>query len=526
MKEPAHTVTQVQKAVIYCRVSSSRQKEEGHGLESQEHRCRQHAEAKGYEVEETFPDDVSGGGDFMKRSGMVALLNYLDAQPHKRYVVIFDDLKRFARDRDFHFKLRRAFKQRGAIVECLNYKFEDSPEGEFVETVFAAQGQLERQQHARQVEQKMRARVENGFYCFGPMLGYSYGEHSDGGSILKPDEFAPIVKEALEGFASGRFQTATEVKRFLESHPAVLQKRPGHKHLQAAFKLLRRPIYAGYITIEKWGLHLVPGKHEPLISFDTWQNIQDRLDGNANAPARKDIRADFPLRGFVTCSCCGNAMTAAWSKGRSTLYPYYFCQTRNCPDRRKNIRKEKIEGEFEALLKDLRPSAQSFKLVRAMMQDCWETFRQTAVQSASEAKAQIREIERKTDALVERILATDSPALVTAYETQVQKLETQKVNLTEKAAKAGEPLASFDSMYRTACAFLANPRKLWDSGQFECRRTVLRLVFPGRVAYCPNSGYRTAEIAEPFRLLRAFSGRKDVLVEPRGVEPLTSTMPL
>jgi DNA invertase Pin-like site-specific DNA recombinase len=47
------------------------------GLHSQEHRCREYAAARGYEVEAVFHDDVSGGGDFMKRPGMVAMLNSL-----------------------------------------------------------------------------------------------------------------------------------------------------------------------------------------------------------------------------------------------------------------------------------------------------------------------------------------------------------------------------------------------------------------------------------------------------------------
>ena len=51
---------------------------------------------RGYEVEAVFPDTFTGGGDFMKRPGMVALLSYLDAMPDQSYVVIFDDLKRFA----------------------------------------------------------------------------------------------------------------------------------------------------------------------------------------------------------------------------------------------------------------------------------------------------------------------------------------------------------------------------------------------------------------------------------------------
>ena len=104
------------KAVIYCRVSSTKQKIVGGGLESQEHRCREYAASKEYDVEAVFPDDASGGGDFMNRPGMVALLSYLDAQKGKPYVVIFDDLKRFARDTEFHIKLRREFGNRGALV--------------------------------------------------------------------------------------------------------------------------------------------------------------------------------------------------------------------------------------------------------------------------------------------------------------------------------------------------------------------------------------------------------------------------
>ena len=129
-------------AVIYCRVSSTGQKTQGGGLDSQEHRCRQYAAAQGYDLEAVFPDDASGGGDSIKRLGMVALLSLLDAQPDKNYVVIFDNLKRFARDTEFHIKLRREFLTRGARIECLNFKLDDTPEGKFVETIFAAKVSL------------------------------------------------------------------------------------------------------------------------------------------------------------------------------------------------------------------------------------------------------------------------------------------------------------------------------------------------------------------------------------------------
>lgn len=90
----------------------------------------------------------------MKRPGMVALLAYLDACPNENYVVIFDDLKRYARDTQFHLKLKREMLVRGAQRECLNFKFEDSPEGKLIESVFAAQGELEREQNGWQVKTK------------------------------------------------------------------------------------------------------------------------------------------------------------------------------------------------------------------------------------------------------------------------------------------------------------------------------------------------------------------------------------
>lgn len=67
-------------AVIYCRVSSVKQRTSGAGLDSQEHHCRQYAEQKGYSVQAVFSDDVSGGGEFMQRPRMHAMLAYLDGQ--------------------------------------------------------------------------------------------------------------------------------------------------------------------------------------------------------------------------------------------------------------------------------------------------------------------------------------------------------------------------------------------------------------------------------------------------------------
>ena len=345
-----------QKAIIYCRVSSTKQTTEGTGLQSQELRCRRYAADKGYDVAAVFPDDASGGGDYMQRPGMVALLSFLDAQPDENFVVIFDDLKRFARDTVFHLQLRQALDARGAQVECLNFTFEDTPEGQFIETILAAQGELERRQNKRQVVQKMRARLELGYWVFHPPLGYAYEKLPDGGKMIMPQEpNASIIREALEGYASGRFVSASDVKRFLARHPSIPKDGKGNVRLQLVLDLLRRPLYAGYMTVEKWKISMMQGKHEPLISLETWQAIQDRLEGRAYQPARPTVHEDFPLRHFVACASCNVPMTSAWSKGRSKMYAYYVCQHKGCDLYGKSIRRADVEDAFTDLVRQLSP---------------------------------------------------------------------------------------------------------------------------------------------------------------------------
>jgi len=64
---------------------------------------------------------------------------------------------------------------------------------------------------------------------------------------------------------------------------------------QTVTDLLTRPVYAGMVEAPSWGVSLRKGHHEAFISFETFQKIQDRLNGKARMPARKDISQDYPL---------------------------------------------------------------------------------------------------------------------------------------------------------------------------------------------------------------------------------------
>ena len=512
-------------ALIYCRVSTKKQSESpaAHGLESQETRCRDYAEGKGYEVEAVFPDDVSGGGDFMKRPGMVALLSYLDAQPDKNYVVIFDDLKRFARDTEFHIRLRRAFKIRGAEVECLNFKFDDSPEGRFIETIIAAQGALEREQNSRQVSQKMKVRMQKGYWCFCPPQGYSFTLSKEHGKIMVPEQpLAGVLKEAMENYASGRFESQAEVKRFLDAQPCMPKHKARGVTIQRVTDILKNPLYAGYICNEGWNLHWVKARHEPLISLETFEKIQNRRMGKYKAPAKKNLNEDFVLRNFVECADCGSPLTACWSQGRNKKYPYYLCDRKGCPSHRKSIQRAKIEGAFEHVVKSLQPTQILIDIARAMLKQAFKIRLTQHQDHLVTLSSQSESIDRQIENLLERIVETESKTVISAYEKKIAKLEQEKRITNEKLAKYAQNSMSPEEYLEPALQFLSNPWNIWATGDYFLRRMVLRLAFSERIVYCREKGYRTAKTSLPFKVLEGFCASKSGLVGPPGLEPGTN----
>ena len=458
---------------------------------------------------------------------MQDMLTYLKHHKKKQeHIVIIDDISRLARDLEAHIQLRTSIGDAGGKLESPSIEFGEDSDSKLVENLLASVSQHHRQKNAEQVKHRMRARVLNGYWVFSPPVGYRYERVSGHGKLLVRNEpTASIVEQALSGFASGRFETVTEVKRFLEQFPEYPHYKNGEVHFQRAKDLLSRVLYTGHMNVPQWDISLHPGKHEPLISFEDWTKIQERLDGNAQAPIKANIQDDFPLRGFVTCGCCDRPLTSCWSKGRTSKYPYYLCSNRECDEYGKSIKREVMEAEFLEIIKSLKPSPKLFYLALDMFEKLWQ---ERQVESKGQAKAitqQITMIDRKVGQFLDRVIEVDSPILLDTYESKIRDLQEEKVYLSEKVQLCGRPLASFEDTFRTAIEFLGNPQKLWDSNNIEQRRMLLRMAFSDKITYDRNQGFRTAAMSQPFLALEGLKHGKYEMVDPSGIEPLTSSLP-
>ncbi|HYG39369.1 MAG TPA: recombinase family protein, partial [Cytophagales bacterium] len=452
-------------SLLYTRVSSKSQKSEGSGDASQEVRCLEYSNLKGYIYEKTFEDIFTGGGNFMNRKGMVQLLQHIDENKQKRYVVIFDDLKRFARDVKFHIQLREALDKRNVKVESPNFTFDDSPEGEAHELYTAVSNQLERKQNQRQVIQKQTARLVDGYWPFHAPIGYTMRKVEGYGKILFPNEKAEIIKEALEGFATFKFLKRIDVAQFLKEK-GIFGNQLADKYIETVTSLLNNILYAGYIEYAKRGITRRKGRHEGIITIETFDLIQKRLKKSEGARIRRDIRDDFPIRGLVNCALCKNKMTAAFvTNGRHRKeYGYYHCCKPGCPLRSKTVLKKIIEKQFDELLVEKDFNDEIIELAGAVYNDAWGTEIENRDDKRSKMEEEIKDLENEIDGLSELAYQTKIQVVRSQYERRIERLAARIEELQNEIDK--KPVVyqvSFQTCYDKVGQLLKSPYTVWQS---------------------------------------------------------------
>lgn len=508
--------------LIYARVSSKRQETDGTGLMSQDSRCVKELGRIGIPYDKTFPDSYSGGGDFMKRPAMRDLLAYIDANPHKKFLVVFDDLKRFARDAKFHFELKSAFLMRDVKLLCLNYNFDESAEGRFVELMFAGQAQLEREQNRRQVIQKQKARLELGYWSFGAKKGYALIKDPLHGKLSIPTkEGLEVLKPALENFATGIFVRKIDVCRFLVKKRFWTKQSP-EKYIDKLTQILKDPFYMGDIQYSVWEVARRVGKHEGIISAATFDLIQKRLrKEDSGVRIRVDVSPDFPLRNLLICTHCHKPLTGAWTTNakKKSRWPYYVCHTKGCEAYGKSSRKKDVEDGFIEILQknNLKPEVEG--LVTLMFDRTWgdETKKEKDVDQQNRIHKD--KLSDDISALTKMAISAKSERVRQTYEEQIENLAEELEGVDEKL----ELKANLNIPYRTALdksiVMLKSPYKAWVNLDLLEKRRLFYFIFDTKLPYSQKEGYRTDEIPSVIRLFEEFATTNTSDVVPAGIEP-------
>lgn len=486
------------KAVIYCRVSSDKQAREGTGLQSQEKRCRDYCLNNGMEVDAVFKDSYTGGGDFRKRPAMMQLFQYLEAKPETNFYVVFDDIKRLARDIVEHLKIRTELKSLSAVVCSPNYNFEDSPESEFVETIMASQGELERKQNRRQVIQKQRSRMEMGLWAFNAPKGYSMKKEELYGNVCHPNEYADSIRIALEGFANKRFYSLVEVARFLQKEGVFPNKLPAERYTDQTKKMLLDVFYAGYVEHEKRNIKRVKGHHKALIDLTTHQKNTERLQARKKARGciREDQSDHYPLRGLILCSQCNKRLTAYRSRGRQAgkYYYYYDCKNPQCEIRNKTAKADEVARLFNELLKGLRVTKKAVGFLSDLLEEKWEQESQRVHDSFNKISRELKELETSLLNIEDTLIDPSSPVSVKeALKKRHQDLSEKSELMADTLSKQPEVVAPLRNQVEIVLNMFQNPYPAWKEADTAQKHSLFYLFFEDDLVYEHENGFRNTK---------------------------------
>lgn len=509
------------KAVIYCRVSSDRQLREGDGLRSQETRCREYAKQRGFIVIKVFKEEgVSGGLTTDDRPAAKDLFAFLDLQ-REQVTVIIDHLDRVARSQKAYIDFSTRLHVRGAALASPSHTFGSRPEDLFLTDIMVSVASYQRESNKERVKNRQCARMMNGYYVFPAPPGYKYTNDLVAGRVMARDEPRDVlVAEALESFASGRFESQADVQRFLSSSGAFGKSGITGSRVKT---LLKNILYTGYLERLEWGVTLREGRHPALISMQTYQRVQERLGLGAKTPYRKDLNTDFPLRGFVLCAACEQPMTAAWTtSGSKSKHPYYRCKNPACLLDGKSIRRQDIETAFEDALRQMKPSQPVLRLVEAVVRDCWKKKRGEHGRRVSGLEREQEQAAQAVGNLAALIARTTDSTLIKIYENQLKEQEHRRSLLAAEVAQCGQVDTSYESALGTALDFLGNPLAMWQNGDLDDKRMVLKLAFARKVPFDRDTGLGTAVKSLPFTVFQGSQGSGSKMVEEVGFEPTYS----
>jgi len=336
---PQRTASALQ-AVLYARVSSKEQEKEGFSIPAQQRLLREYAIQEHIQVLEEFVDveTASHSG----RSGFAEMLRYLKQHACRTILVEKTD------------RLYRNIKDWGTI-EDLGLDIHLVKENRIIgpnsrsgeQLVHGFQVLMSRNYSLNLSEETKKGMLEkarSGIYPSCAPVGYRNVDGPNGKRILVPDvDPAQVITDLFEHFRTGKYSTKSLAAQFrLEGRTL----RGGKLHPSLLHQILRKRLYMGDFDWDGTTYH---GTHDPLVTSECWQFVQELLDRRAAGKTRK-TKHEFAYQGLIHCGHCDCLFVGELKKGK---YVYYHCTGNRgkCPE--PYTRQERLDQEFTNVIQEM-----------------------------------------------------------------------------------------------------------------------------------------------------------------------------
>ena len=168
----------------YCRVSTTKQGEDGISLDTQKKRIQDYCANNFIQLEKVYEDVLSGKD--MNRPQLVSLLNDIK----KGEYLIIVELSRLSRSTKDALIILEQVKEKGCKIVCMNPNFDlSTAAGEMIYTMLMAVHRLERQNISAHVSRNMQQLSAEGKLRSRPPFGFRF--------VGKDKDYEPVPEQQV-----------------------------------------------------------------------------------------------------------------------------------------------------------------------------------------------------------------------------------------------------------------------------------------------------------------------------------------
>lgn len=463
----------MKKAVLYARVSSKRQEEEGFSIPAQIKFLKEYALKNDIEVVEEFIEAKTA-----KKAGREQfneMLSYLQEHEDKRIILVekVDRLYRNLLDYgtiDSIKGLEIHFVKENEILS------ENSRSSiKFINGIRVLMAKQYVENLAEESAKGLNERIEQG-YALYPPLGYMYG--NDGThkhAIIKDPERAEYAVKAFNLFVYENL-SASSINNIL--YEEGLRNPDGNKYAVSTIqRMFKNPMYVGdYIYQGK----LYPnGKHEPLISRKLFQLAQEKLNNANNTTRQHDV--EFPYIGLFKCSVCGCSYTAERKvKPSGKEYIYYHCtgkgKIKTCK-KTSYINESKIDKFIIEILKNLENLPQSLiNEIKDSLKEIHDLKNEYSNTTQDNIYKRIKEIDRMIQNGYKRMLRSNNDMENELWNATYTELRAEKEQLMDKLSCIDKADDDFYKQSDLILKFCKNASRIFMEATPSEKRTICEII--------------------------------------------------
>jgi len=444
--------------VIYARVSTKEQQEEGYSVPAQLKAIRKFCLDEGLTPQAQFIEAESAGK--AGRTEFGRMLAYLKAHPEVR-IVVAHKLDRLYRNYRDQIALEEELEVR---VRYVVGDFPATPQGELVRDVQLGVAKYYLGNLREEVIKGMDEKVAQGGWPHRAPIGY-LNERSSRSVVVDPVN-APLVVHAFERYSTGLVSLRDLAD---ELHSLGLSFRGGGKlYPSVLHRMLTNPFYCGRI---RYRGELYQGRHEALISEELFAEVQARFEPNRNG--NKERRHVFTLRDFMYCADCGCKITAEKQRG----HIYYRCthgKGRDKCGQRTYTREELLMEQVEMVLSSIEIGPD---IIEALVEGARILDAQEAEGRDTERevlKGQMQALQRKAGKLIDAFLEGTVPA--DAYKPKADGLSSEIAALEQRLGVLADGARDTTKQVERLAKLASGARVTFTGAPVATRREVLATV--------------------------------------------------